>query len=61
MLIHHGESVKVVQERLGHKTAQETLDTYAHLWPDSHDRTRRAVDELLGATFSGDTSAADSV
>ncbi len=29
----HGESVKVVQLRLGHATAAETLDTYAHLGP----------------------------
>jgi integrase len=35
LLIRHGESVKVVQSRLGHATAAETLDTYAHLWPDS--------------------------
>ena len=47
LLIRHGESVKVVQERLGHKSAQETLDTYSHLWPDSDDRTREAVDSLL--------------
>jgi integrase len=43
-LIHHGESVKVVQSRLGHATAAETLDTYSHLWPDSEDRTRAAVE-----------------
>lgn len=47
LLIKHGESVKVVQERLGHKSAQETLDTYSHLWPDSDERTREAVDSLL--------------
>jgi len=35
LLIRHGESVKVVQARLGHATAAETLDTYSHLWPDS--------------------------
>jgi len=50
LLIHHGESVKVVQARLGHSTAAETLDTYAHLWPDSEDDTRRAVDSVLGST-----------
>jgi integrase len=44
LLIRHGESVKVVQARLGHATAAETLDTYSHLWPDSEDRTRAAVD-----------------
>lgn len=26
----------------------ETLDTYSHLWPDSEDRTRGAVDAVLG-------------
>jgi integrase len=49
LLIRHGESVKVVQMRLGHATAAETLDTYSHLWPDSEDRTRDAVDAVLGA------------
>lgn len=47
LLIRHGESVKTVQRRLGHATAAETLDTYAHLWPDSEDRTRDAVDAIL--------------
>jgi integrase len=48
LLIRHGESVKAVQRRLGHKSAVETLDTYSHLWPDSEDRTREAVDAVLG-------------
>lgn len=47
LLIRHGESVKTVQARLGHATAAETLDTYSHLWPDSDDRTRAAVDVAL--------------
>jgi hypothetical protein len=25
----------------------ETLDTYGHLWPDSDDETRAAVDHVL--------------
>jgi hypothetical protein len=33
----------VVQARLGHKTAQETLDTYGHLWIDDEELTREAV------------------
>jgi integrase len=53
LLIRHGESVKVVQKRLGHKSAVETLDTYSHLWPDSEDRTREAVDEVLGRAAGG--------
>lgn len=48
LLIRHGESVKTVQRRLGHATAAETLDTYAHLWPDSDDRTREAIDSVFG-------------
>ena len=48
LLIRHGESPKVVQVRLGHATAAETLDTYSQLWPDSEDRTREAVDAILG-------------
>lgn len=47
LLIRHGESVKVVQSRLGHAGAKETLDTYSHLWPDSEDRTRQAVETVL--------------
>lgn len=47
LLIRHGESVKVVQARLGHASAAETLDTYSQLWPDSDDRTRDAVDLVL--------------
>lgn len=49
LLIRHGESVKTVQERLGHSSAVTTLNTYSHLWPDSDDRTRAAVDDVLGA------------
>ena len=50
LLIRFGESVKTVQARLGHATAAETLDTYSHLWPDSDDRTREAIDSVLGAS-----------
>jgi integrase len=44
LLIAHGCSVKAVQKRLGHQSAVETLDTYSHLWPDSDDETRDAID-----------------
>src|SRR3954452_1854900 len=49
LLIRHGESVKRVKPRLGHSSAAQTLDVYSHLWPDSDDRTRDAVDAVLGA------------
>ncbi len=48
LLIRHRESVKTAQARLGHASAAETLDTYSRLWPDSDDRTRAAVDAVLG-------------
>jgi len=44
VLIDGGESVKVVQERLGHASAEETLRTYAHLMPQSDERTRSVVE-----------------
>jgi integrase len=47
LLISRGCSVKAVQKRLGHQSAMETLDTYGHLWPDSDDETRNAVDHVL--------------
>jgi integrase len=45
--------VKTVQGRLGHASAAETPDTYSHLWPDSDDRTRAAVDPVLVGTEYG--------
>lgn len=52
LLIDGGESVKVVQSRLGHATAEETLNTYAHLWPDTEDRSRAAVDAGLAQALT---------
>lgn len=49
MLIREGLSPKAVQARMRHATMQETWDTYGHLWPDDEDRTRDAVDKVLGA------------
>ncbi|MDQ6838536.1 MAG: tyrosine-type recombinase/integrase, partial [Actinomycetota bacterium] len=48
LLIARGCSVKAVQKRLGHQSTMETLDTYGHMWPDSDDETRDAVDVVLG-------------
>jgi len=46
-LIQSGASVKTVQARLGHSSAVTTLNVYGHLWPDSDDATRAAIDEML--------------
>ncbi|MFE2558897.1 tyrosine-type recombinase/integrase [Streptomyces sp. NPDC059352] len=57
LLIKHGESVKVVQKRLGHASAAITLDTYSHLWPDSASTTRLAVEQGLGALIKAQSRA----
>lgn len=58
LLIKHGESVKTVSERLGHTNAAMTLNIYTHLWPDSEERTRAAVDNAYAdRPGEGDTPA----
>lgn len=47
-LIEAGLSVKTVQARLGHASATETLEVYSHLWPNSDDDTRAAIERRLG-------------
>lgn len=49
LLIAAGLDVKVVQARLRHASAKTTLDTYAHLWPDTDDSSRAAVGEVVAA------------
>jgi integrase len=51
-------SIKAVQHALGHASAKETLDTYAHLWPDSDDLTREAINTAwqLGTTCEASLS-----
>jgi integrase len=57
-LIAAGCDVVTVQRALGHSSASTTLGTYAHLWPDANDRTRRAAGELVAAALG---SAADAL
>ena len=52
VMIDQGASVKAVQRQLGHGKATTTLDTYAHLWPDSEDTTRRALGAGLAQVVS---------
>lgn len=53
LLIRPGCSVKVVQARLGHASASETLDTSSRLrLRDDEDRPRAAVDAVFGAHVS---------
>lgn len=59
VLIRAGESVKVVQERLGHTKAQMTLDTYSHLWPEDEESTRAAVTAALSPQIPHTTPETD--
>ncbi len=45
-------SPKVLQARLGHATIAETMDTYVHLFPDSEDLGRGAVDDALAGALA---------
>jgi integrase len=61
LLIRSGASVKVVQSRLGHASATTTLDVYGHLFPDEEDRTRAAVDAVLGNFADSPRTRTDAV
>jgi len=50
LLINRGVSVKAVQAFCGHATAQETLDTYGHLWPDDGGRIAEIFDGEFGSS-----------
>lgn len=60
-LLDAGESIRAVSEYLGHSDPGFTLRTYTHLMPSSSDRTRNAVDDVLGGykpvTLGGPESA----
>ena len=49
LLIASGADVKVVQARLRHASAKTTLDTYGHLWPDTDESTRAAIEAVMAA------------
>jgi len=40
-----------VQRALGHSSPTVTLSTYAHLWPDAEDRTRKAAQSMLDSAL----------
>lgn len=46
--IRAGQSIKVLQALLGHKSAVETWDTYGHLMGDEDDRSRTVIEDALG-------------
>lgn len=53
-LIYAGCDVVTVQRALGHSSPNVTLSTYAHLWPNADDRTRKAAESIfVAATADG--------
>ena len=46
-LIAAGLHPKVIQERLGHATIAETMDTYGHLFPDASEHVLGALDAMF--------------
>lgn len=51
--------MKIVQARLRHKSAKTTLDTDGHLWPDSDDSTKAAIESIVAAKPTRDADFAD--
>ena len=52
-LIRAGVDPRAVMAIMGHATSDETLKTYARLWPDAQDVAVKALDDLL----SGDSGS----
>lgn len=54
LLIAQGESVRFIQEQLGHASAQTTLDRYGHLFPDQRGQAAERLERsLFGAAAEG--------
>lgn len=47
LLIFNDENIKVVSERLGHKSITETLDTYTHIMDDMKNNTADLLDNIF--------------
>lgn len=45
-----GQSIRTLADYLGHADPGFTLRTYTHLMPESAERSRRAIDEMLSGT-----------
>ena len=47
MLIENGESVKCIQDQLGHASATTSLDTYGHLMPQARQQAARRLERSI--------------
>jgi integrase len=50
VLLNAGETIKALAEYLGHADPGFTLRVYTHIMPTSQERTRHAIDTMLGGT-----------
>lgn len=57
LLIHRGEDVKVVSDRLGHSSTSFTLDRYGHLYSERRKQAAHPLATLLGEDESGPDEA----
>jgi integrase len=48
LLLERGVHPKIVQERLGHSSIQQTLDTYSHVLPSLQESVAGQLDEWFG-------------
>jgi len=60
-LLEAGETIKALSEYLGHSDPGFTLRTYTHLMASSHDRTRKAIDAVLGQASKDQGAAGQGV
>lgn len=44
--IRAGMDVKMLMTAMGHATSDETLRTYARVWPDAHDNARKKINKV---------------
>ncbi|MCI8425687.1 MAG: site-specific integrase [Adlercreutzia sp.] len=56
-LLEHGENVRAVQERLGHKSASTTLNIYGHVMPGRGAEAARAFEEASRAIVGSSRAA----
>ncbi|MBO1264445.1 site-specific integrase [Proteiniclasticum sp. SCR006] len=47
ILLNNGENIKVISERLGHKSVKTTMDTYASVMPKTRTKTADLLDNLF--------------
>jgi integrase len=52
LMFKQGTHLKVIQERLGHSSAQITLDTYGHLIPGMQEAAAKRFDDAFGYQYT---------